>query len=190
MATYTSEKVPIRDIRWAKIQPNNARGHRGLTTLREMLSISFPKLLHSCSPRLFQAEAAALGMSYSDAVTIVPLATHSAYPGCSAFDSRCPRLAPSADGGEMPNRRWSWWTGCCSEATRKSLMPTNTYSGEAMNNAFMSAIAALAGSAIGAVASFATTWLTQHAQDRAQRFAQAMTCREQQDLSCAVRILN
>ena len=42
----------------------------------------------------------------------------------------------------------------------------------------MSAIAALAGSAIGAVASFATTWLTQDAQQRAQRFAQAMTRRE------------
>src|SRR5882757_3564129 len=49
MATYTSEKVPVRDIRRAKIQPNNARAHRGLTTLREMLSISFPRLLHSCS---------------------------------------------------------------------------------------------------------------------------------------------
>src|SRR6266851_6401938 len=31
----------------------------------------------------------------------------------------------------------------------------------AMNNAYLSAIAALAGSAIGALASFATTWLTQ-----------------------------
>ena len=47
-----------------------------------------------------------------------------------------------------------------------------------MNNAYLSAIAALAGSAIGAVASFATTWLTQHAQERAQRFAQAMSRRE------------
>ena len=47
-----------------------------------------------------------------------------------------------------------------------------------MNNAYMSVIAALAGSAIGAMASFATTWLTQHAQERAQRFAQAMTRRE------------
>src|SRR5258706_8452463 len=47
-----------------------------------------------------------------------------------------------------------------------------------MNNAYLSAIAALAGSAIGAVASFATTWLTQHAQERAQRFAQAMARRE------------
>jgi hypothetical protein len=47
-----------------------------------------------------------------------------------------------------------------------------------MDNAYMSAIAALAGSAIGAFASFATTWLTQHSQERAQRFAQAMTRRE------------
>jgi hypothetical protein len=47
-----------------------------------------------------------------------------------------------------------------------------------MDNAYMSAIAALAGSAIGALASFATTWLTQHSQERAQRFAQAMTRRE------------
>ena len=47
-----------------------------------------------------------------------------------------------------------------------------------MNGAYISAIAALAGSGIGAVASFATTWLTQDAQARAQRFAQAMTRRE------------
>jgi hypothetical protein len=47
-----------------------------------------------------------------------------------------------------------------------------------MDNAYMSAIAALAGSMIGALASFATTWLTQHSQERAQRFAQARTRRE------------
>src|SRR5882724_12489570 len=47
-----------------------------------------------------------------------------------------------------------------------------------MNNAYLSAVAALAGSAIGALASFATTWLTQHAQQRAQRFGQAMARRE------------
>lgn len=47
-----------------------------------------------------------------------------------------------------------------------------------MDNASTSAIAALAGSTIGALASFATTWLTQHSQERAQRFAQAMTRRE------------
>jgi hypothetical protein len=47
-----------------------------------------------------------------------------------------------------------------------------------MNNAYLSAIAALAGSAIGALASFATTWLTQHAQERAQRLAQGMAKRE------------
>src|SRR6266404_1338043 len=47
-----------------------------------------------------------------------------------------------------------------------------------MDNAYLSAVAALAGSAIGALASFATTWLTQHAQQRAQRFGQAMARRE------------
>ena len=47
-----------------------------------------------------------------------------------------------------------------------------------MDNAYISTFAALAGSGIGAVASFATTWLTQDAQQRAQRFAQAMTRRE------------
>jgi hypothetical protein len=47
-----------------------------------------------------------------------------------------------------------------------------------MNGAYISAIAALAGSGIGAIASFATTWLTQDAQARAQRAAQAMTRRE------------
>jgi hypothetical protein len=47
-----------------------------------------------------------------------------------------------------------------------------------MNSASTSAIAALAGSAIGALASFATTWLTQHAQERSQRYAQAMVRRE------------
>ena len=36
-----------------------------------------------------------------------------------------------------------------------------------MSSAYISAIAALAGSGIGAVASLATTWLTQHAQARA-----------------------
>jgi hypothetical protein len=48
-----------------------------------------------------------------------------------------------------------------------------------MNNAYIPALAALAGSATGALASFATTWLTQHSQERAQRYAQAMTLREQ-----------
>jgi hypothetical protein len=47
-----------------------------------------------------------------------------------------------------------------------------------MNSAYMSAIAALAGSAVGALASFATTWLTLHSHERAERFAQAMTRRE------------
>jgi len=48
-----------------------------------------------------------------------------------------------------------------------------------MNDTYTSGIAALAGSAIGALASFATTWLTQHAQERTQRFAQAMALRQQ-----------
>ncbi|SRR5258707_3583720 len=47
-----------------------------------------------------------------------------------------------------------------------------------MDSAYMSGIAALAGSAIGGLASFATTWLTQHSQERARRSAQAMTRRE------------
>lgn len=47
-----------------------------------------------------------------------------------------------------------------------------------MNAAYVSAIAALAGSAIGALASFATSWLTQSYQDRTQRMAQESTRRE------------
>ncbi len=47
-----------------------------------------------------------------------------------------------------------------------------------MNPAYLSAISALAGSAIGALASFATTWLTQHYQNRAQRRAQEDARRE------------
>lgn len=42
----------------------------------------------------------------------------------------------------------------------------------------MSAISALAGSAIGGAASIATTWLTQHSQDRSQRHAQSVGRRE------------
>jgi hypothetical protein len=47
-----------------------------------------------------------------------------------------------------------------------------------MDVAYTSAFAALAGSAIGAFASFATTWLTQHQQERATRLAQEMSRRE------------
>jgi hypothetical protein len=47
-----------------------------------------------------------------------------------------------------------------------------------MNAAYISALSALCGSAIGATASFATTWLTQHAQDRAQRNQREMARRE------------
>jgi hypothetical protein len=42
----------------------------------------------------------------------------------------------------------------------------------------VTAVAALAGSAIGGSTSFATAWSTQHAQARAQRLAEARTKRE------------
>jgi hypothetical protein len=42
----------------------------------------------------------------------------------------------------------------------------------------MSAFSALAGSAVGGVASIATTWLTQHSQDLSQRHAQSVGRRE------------
>ena len=47
-----------------------------------------------------------------------------------------------------------------------------------MNPAYLSALSALAGSLIGALASFSTTWLTQHFQDRTQRRQQEMSRRE------------
>ena len=47
-----------------------------------------------------------------------------------------------------------------------------------MNPAYLSALSALAGSMIGALASFSTTWLTQHFQDRTQRRQQEMSRRE------------
>jgi hypothetical protein len=47
-----------------------------------------------------------------------------------------------------------------------------------VNVAYISAFSALAGSAIGGVASIATTWLTQHSQDRSQRHAQSVGRRE------------
>jgi len=40
-----------------------------------------------------------------------------------------------------------------------------------MNTAYISALAALAGTAIGGLASFATSWVTQQAQTKAQRIA-------------------
>lgn len=48
-----------------------------------------------------------------------------------------------------------------------------------MNDTYMSGIAALAGSATGALASFASTWLTQQKQERSQRLAQAIALRHQ-----------
>ncbi|HVI27035.1 hypothetical protein [Hansschlegelia sp.] len=47
-----------------------------------------------------------------------------------------------------------------------------------MDAAYVSALAALAGSAIGALASFATTWLTQHSQERATPLVQDRARRE------------
>jgi hypothetical protein len=47
-----------------------------------------------------------------------------------------------------------------------------------VNVAYISAFSALTGSAIGGVASIATTWLTQHSQDRSQRHAQSVGRRE------------
>jgi hypothetical protein len=47
-----------------------------------------------------------------------------------------------------------------------------------MNAAYLSAFSALAGSAIGALASVLTTWLTQRYQDRTQRAAQESSRRE------------
>ena len=47
-----------------------------------------------------------------------------------------------------------------------------------MNPAYLSALSALAGSAIGARASITTTWLTQRYQDQSQRMAQESARRE------------
>jgi len=47
-----------------------------------------------------------------------------------------------------------------------------------VNPAYISAISALSGSAIGALASLATSWLTQRHQDEARREAQENTRRE------------
>jgi hypothetical protein len=47
-----------------------------------------------------------------------------------------------------------------------------------MDAASLSALSALAGSAVGALASLGTTWLTQRYQDRSQRLAQERARRE------------
>lgn len=47
-----------------------------------------------------------------------------------------------------------------------------------MNPGYISALSAPAGSAIGALASFATTWMTQSFQDRTQRVTQTVSRRE------------
>jgi hypothetical protein len=47
-----------------------------------------------------------------------------------------------------------------------------------LDAAYVSALAALAGSAIGGLTSFATAWSTQHTQARAQRLSESRTKRE------------
>src|SRR5215469_12463586 len=47
-----------------------------------------------------------------------------------------------------------------------------------MEAAYISALAALAGTAIGGLTSFATSWMTQHAQSRARRVANEKDKRE------------
>jgi len=42
-----------------------------------------------------------------------------------------------------------------------------------MDAAYLTAMAALAGSAIGALASLGTTWLNQHAQERARQLSES-----------------
>ena len=48
-----------------------------------------------------------------------------------------------------------------------------------MDSAYLSALAALAGAAIGGMTSLGTSWLTQHAQARAQQRAHDITRREE-----------
>jgi hypothetical protein len=48
-----------------------------------------------------------------------------------------------------------------------------------MDTAYISALAALAGTAIGGLTSFATSWTTQQAQARAQRLAAEREARAQ-----------
>jgi Uncharacterized protein conserved in bacteria (DUF2219) len=50
--------------------------------------------------------------------------------------------------------------------------------GGVMNVAYLSALSALAGSALGGMASIVTSWLNQHSQDRSQRHAQSIARRE------------
>ena len=46
------------------------------------------------------------------------------------------------------------------------------------SEAYLTAFAALAGSAIGALASLGTTWLTENAEQRARRFAESISRKE------------
>jgi glycogen debranching enzyme len=47
-----------------------------------------------------------------------------------------------------------------------------------MNSAYLPALAALAGSAVGGLTSFASAWLTQHRHDRAERLSQDKSRRQ------------
>src|ERR1700731_2362015 len=47
-----------------------------------------------------------------------------------------------------------------------------------MNLAYLTALAALAGSAVGGLTSLASAWLTQHRQDRARQFSQTKARRQ------------
>ena len=47
-----------------------------------------------------------------------------------------------------------------------------------MDSSYLPAVAALAGSAIGGLTSFASAWLTQHRQDRARRLSQEKARRQ------------
>jgi hypothetical protein len=47
-----------------------------------------------------------------------------------------------------------------------------------MDSTYLPAVAALAGSAIGGLTSFASAWLTQHGQDRAKRLSRAKARRQ------------
>ncbi len=47
-----------------------------------------------------------------------------------------------------------------------------------MNSAYLPAFAALAGSAVGGLTSFASAWLTQHHQDRAKQLSREKTRRQ------------
>ena len=57
-----------------------------------------------------------------------------------------------------------------------------------MNPIYLSALAALAGSAIGGLTSLASAWLTQHSQDRARRLSQDKVRRHKQFIGEASKL--